>query len=312
MSFLKDTFDPPEVRQMMIEGNLKKLSKEKVKGLDEIIREFELLKEIGIYEDLKKAYPVKKIVDPVDEEIIAYNMPDNSVFMLASNYLSHTILNLPFSDLIKFTYIYHSYRLLGLLYYCKTQNTSDLEDFLQIHNSELDRNLILFQDNFDVNSNNVELSPKFFQNIRKVKWENNAVKKFFYRVEDLRNDIVYPTYEYIFKFGNLSTMENVFIQLIAASRAVKENREFITKKDIIIGYKTYIKLLKTDITKYRVRKNLEIKNDNDNGYLVCEKCNEYYKLQPGESSGDFSDKCECGGELKYYDNIDWLFNEKAK
>ena len=40
------------------------------------------------------------------------------------------------------------------------------------------------------------------------------------------------------------------------------------------------------------------------GYLVCDKCNEYYKLQPGESPYDFTNKCECGGNLKYYENID--------
>jgi Zn-dependent protease with chaperone function len=39
------------------------------------------------------------------------------------------------------------------------------------------------------------------------------------------------------------------------------------------------------------------------GYLVCDKCNRYYKLQPGESTDDFTDKCECGGKLEYYDKI---------
>ncbi len=42
------------------------------------------------------------------------------------------------------------------------------------------------------------------------------------------------------------------------------------------------------------------------GYLVCDKCNEYYQLQPGESPDDFMDRCECGGNLTYYENIDWL------
>lgn len=45
------------------------------------------------------------------------------------------------------------------------------------------------------------------------------------------------------------------------------------------------------------------------GYLVCDMCNTYYKLQPGESPDDFVDKCECGGRLKYYDNIDWLLQK---
>ena len=35
------------------------------------------------------------------------------------------------------------------------------------------------------------------------------------------------------------------------------------------------------------------------GYLVCEKCRGYYKLQDGESTTDFTDRCVCGGNLRY-------------
>ena len=34
----------------------------------------------------------------------------------------------------------------------------------------------------------------------------------------------------------------------------------------------------------------------DYGYLKCEKCSGYYKLQKGESLEDF-EVCECGGKL---------------
>ena len=39
------------------------------------------------------------------------------------------------------------------------------------------------------------------------------------------------------------------------------------------------------------------------GYLVCDKCGGYYKLQPEESPENFGDQCECGGNLKYYTNF---------
>jgi hypothetical protein len=39
------------------------------------------------------------------------------------------------------------------------------------------------------------------------------------------------------------------------------------------------------------------------GYLVCEKCGGYYELQDGESPNDFSDKCECGGNLVYSESL---------
>ncbi len=33
-------------------------------------------------------------------------------------------------------------------------------------------------------------------------------------------------------------------------------------------------------------------------YLVCERCNDYYKLRKDESPEDFRDVCKCGGSLK--------------
>ena len=39
------------------------------------------------------------------------------------------------------------------------------------------------------------------------------------------------------------------------------------------------------------------------GYLICDKCGGYYKLEKGESAGDFDD-CQCGGKLRYVDSLD--------
>ena len=39
------------------------------------------------------------------------------------------------------------------------------------------------------------------------------------------------------------------------------------------------------------------------GYLLCDKCQGNYELQPGESPDDFSDKCQCGGNLKYVESL---------
>lgn len=39
------------------------------------------------------------------------------------------------------------------------------------------------------------------------------------------------------------------------------------------------------------------------GYMVCEECGKYFELKPDESHEDFG-KCECGGTLKYVENLD--------
>lgn len=37
-------------------------------------------------------------------------------------------------------------------------------------------------------------------------------------------------------------------------------------------------------------------------YMICDKCNTFYKLKEGESPEQFG-TCECGNKLKYYDYL---------
>ena len=43
-------------------------------------------------------------------------------------------------------------------------------------------------------------------------------------------------------------------------------------------------------------------------YLICDKCNVYYEIENRHEMDDFH-TCECGNELKYYENIDEYMNE---
>jgi hypothetical protein len=40
------------------------------------------------------------------------------------------------------------------------------------------------------------------------------------------------------------------------------------------------------------------------GYLICGKCKSYYQLQTGESPKDFINECDCGGKVRYVENLD--------
>ncbi len=47
-------------------------------------------------------------------------------------------------------------------------------------------------------------------------------------------------------------------------------------------------------------------------YLICKKCDGYYKLQEGESLEDF-EECECGGKLTQVDSLNIPYNtERVK
>jgi hypothetical protein len=64
----------------------------------------------------------------------------------------------------------------------------------------------------------------------------------------------------------------------------------------------YVQIRESDL-KYIGKKRNPKKRKENKGYLVCNKCKGYYKLQPDESPENFTGQCECGGKLVYHDNI---------
>ena len=46
-------------------------------------------------------------------------------------------------------------------------------------------------------------------------------------------------------------------------------------------------------------KKRSLKTINDNGFLVCNKCKSYYKLNEGEFPEDYDNECDCGGKIEY-------------
>lgn len=122
--------------------------------------------------------------------------------------------------------------------------------------------------------------------------------------------IFFSVTDYGHPYFNFPATENAFLLFLVGCSAVNADRNRLNENDVIRAYKTYYKLLTSDILKLVDKIWKEKAKNKNNGYLVCDKCNEYYKLQPGESPDDFTNQCKCGGQLKYYDNIDWLFNEE--
>lgn len=280
MSFWKN------IEESSVEYHLKKLENDNVPGLDEVFQGFETIKELGVYKDLHDCY---RVLDP------SKNIPEKSLFILAKHHMSDPSIVFPFK--IVFGDIYNMYWLLGLIFYAKTQNTSETELFNQIINCNLDKNLILHQNDFDKTENDLKLSTEFFQKLQLVKWKNRGVRRFFDKIDNLRTDFAYHNFD--LKFPILFILDFKFIRLMAACSAVRNDRDRINKNDVINGYKTYIKLLTTDLTKYPGINEWKV-NENNGGYLVCDQCNEYYHLHNKESPKDFTDQCKCGGKLHYY------------
>lgn len=196
------------------------------------------------------------------------------------------------------------YLFLERLYYARTDGLLGFEDVLNIYFSGLDESLLWGLDRFD-EIESPEPTVEFFKKLGKVDSNDKNVNEFFYKSRMTIRTAETRVYGGCGFFGKT---ESKFLSLLAACSAVKHDRKELTTDDYLTAYKTYYKLLKTDITQYKAKPEVLMQLgletfDTQEGYLVCDKCNRYYQLQPGESPDDFSDTCECGGHLEYRKEI---------
>lgn len=282
----------------------------RVNGLNEIIFEIKNLDESKFYKDMRKAFskPFTKFdtgTKSLKEEVI-----------IKEEYLKSPLQKLAFKNmrrsrhqpLISFLKFLMMYNFLESIYYMNAGSELNKEDLKNIYQSGLDERIVLRLDKFDEDETK-KVTAEFFKNLILVKWNYKSEKLF----KKLENALEYAKVP-IFGFSNLmfDFAEKEFILFLAGCSAVNDKRDKINQNDIIRAYKTYFKLIKTDLTEYKsVNVGSSIKKNKSSGYLVCQKCNSYYKLQPGESPEDFVYECECGGALKYYDDINWLLNDET-
>jgi len=245
---------------------------------------------------MMNAYKNRDSFFPLNKHLDLKEFPENSVYSVAYNNMSKKYLK-HLSD-----HVFKSfYKIIAFKYYVSSQKEFTDEDIANIYFSGLDERLIFEYENFDEVLNWSEPSDEFFQKISNVKWTKSTLNfaKQLARLKMLLESELTGVFR-IFQTEVLSLMEEEFIELIAGSSAVNDNREYLSKEDVLIGYKTYLKLLNTDITKYKA-KLPDIGGNVSKGYLICDKCGGYYILQPGESPDDFSTECECGGRLEYFE-----------
>ncbi|NYB27175.1 MAG: hypothetical protein HVN34_07580 [Methanobacteriaceae archaeon] len=309
MSWRDRLFPVEEVTENKIREYIEILEKENVPGLDVVIDSIVTISNSGVYDESRRAYDSIKSKFYWWEKSIHNEIPENSVYFLAHENLDYiNFIPQKSARIINFFTFMCMYDFIAIRYFMTIKRDFDDLDVLNVYLSGLDERLIFGLDNFDKISDWPQPTVEFFKKLKEISWENKDIKTFSNRLGLLKVNMTVTSFG-LPKYAHFSTIEKKLIELIAGCNAVNDNRDCINKEDIVIGYKTYLKLLNTDVTKYKARSNFKVINKKDDGgYLVCDKCNQYYKLRPGESPEDFTDECECGGKLKYYDNIDWLYN----
>lgn len=283
-----------------------------INGLDEIISEIWEITESGDY---------KKLIDAFRTEAYAEG---KRAFTLEE--LSHVRVlklareNLHFGGLLNSVFtpsfvtakqISTIFLMIDYTYVTFSGSTTNWNDILNIYFSRLDERIIFALDQFDQLKLNELSEPtkEYFQKLKKLKWKDKNAKKLYDKINEFMFEIKrlvknYP--DLIEQAGWITTYkvtEDLFIQTLAGCNAANDNRYEVKAEDVIIAYKTFFKLIKTDVTKYKaipeLVQGIEGYKSKSGGYLICQKCGGYYQLEPGESMDDFECLCNCGGRLEY-------------
>lgn len=284
-------------------GYLKDLN---LPGLIGILDEIKNNWKSGFYEKFMLAFEERKM----DSRSLTFEeLAHNRLMVLAGS-------NLPTTNLKTIAFsktslnVFRSMRpLIETTYYLNSRHPFSWEDILNIEFSGLDVCLLFALDQFDQIENIPEPTAEFFQKLGETQIFDKKTSDLYRKLTLIQMHIEGEIFG--MNFRDFSTdygpTEDLFLQLLAGCNAVHHNREHIIEEDIIIAYKTFFKLIKTDVTQYKAIPELVENMDEDNpdysDILVCKNCGNFYKLESNESADDFK-SCHCGGELKYlhYEN----------
>ena len=299
VSWKEMTATPEERNKMRIKRILEELKHADIDGLEEIIQEIKNLKKLGHYERFSKAMhtswvpgaPFTNKVEARGSKLLTLGH-DNLLVSLKGLLIKKPIIT--FSEFSTLYFVLESIYSINL---GKTLGSGDLQ---KLYLSGVDERVTFSLERFDEVEAVSEPTAEFFQKFKKLKWNRNAKESIFKKI----NNAMYYTGELTKNspYWGFPADEKAFNILLSGCSAVNGGRDEIGEKDVIRAYKTYFKLMKTDITKLVDKGVRHYKPKVYDGYLVCNKCGGYYKLQPGESPEDF-EECQCGGKLRYVEDV---------
>ena len=214
-----------------------------VEGLNEVIDGVLSLKDSKVYEgayktskmDLKKK---SAYIDTADDLLKLRQVK------LATGVLKDPPLYLPFlTDVIISTHFNAIFGLIREIDHAYAQKKLNHKDTVKEH-AILERIMSLLDD-FDKPGEFEKPDKEFYQKLRKIKW-NKEGKKLYNELDRIRGAIQvdrWGTETDVFGSG-----ENFALTFLAACNTVHHDRDRILEEDMIKAYKTYLKLLNTDIS----------------------------------------------------------------
>ena len=228
-------------------NNAEKILKEfpDVKGLKEVLDDVQALMDSEIYE---KVYEASE-KDP--EEMTSYIESADELLELRQVKLASEILKDPplympsfFTNTIISSHFQATFAFIGGIHYAYTQRKLSRNSTVKEH-AILER-LISLLDDFDKPVNFQAPDEEFYTKLKDIKWDKQA-KKLFVKILKIRRHIA------VVRWGTKSSTfgsgEYFALIFLAACNSVHHGRDKILPEDVVIAYKTYLKLLNTDISK---------------------------------------------------------------
>ena len=271
-----------------------------VRGLPEILDEIHEIWNSGLYRDFMLAFEGRQMeCRPLTFEELAHD----KLSTLAATNLPSTGFNTVMSGKTDLNLFRSMSPIIETTYYLNSLRPFNWEDMLNLAFSDLERRLVFALDKFDEVEEVPEPTAEFFQKLKETRMTSEQTKELEQKIGlvlmHIGGEILGMGFEDSFE-DYWPTM-SLFNQFLAGCSAVQYDREEIMDEDIIRAYRTFFKLIKTDVTQYKADPELVRDMDEDNpdygDVMVCKSCGSYYKLEPGESVDDF-ESCHCGGELK--------------
>jgi zinc-ribbon domain len=219
-----------------------------VEGLNEVINGILSLKDSEIYE---KTYEDSKMKP---EEDSAYIDTVDDLLALRQVKLVSEVLNEPplyisfLTGVIIATHAQAIFELIRMVDYAYIQKKLDHKDTVREH-ALLER-LMSLLDDFDKPGDFEKPDKEFYQKLKKIKWEKTG-KKLYKKLSNLKFEVHLVIFGVRF-YTAFGSGQDFALTFLAACNSINHDRDRILKEDMIIAYKTYLKLLNTDISKLEV------------------------------------------------------------
>ncbi len=213
-----------------------------VEGLKEVLVCVQALMDSDIYENIYEASNLGEEIGDFSPPSIEYLLERYRQDRYSSKILKNPSLNL-FTDNIIFSHYIAITNMIEIINYVYKKFKLSLRDLDKQH-AVLEKLMSLLS-NFD---RPVDFQPpdeEFYKKLKSIEWDKEG-KKLHKKIYDILYHLNDVRFEGSATFSNGEYFAMTFL---AACSAVKHNRDKILPEDVVMGYKTFLKLLNTDITK---------------------------------------------------------------